>query len=86
MHLQISIQEIKLYYAFSNNQSFFKEYREFDKIIHILSLRFSNHGNQSLYNSGRLEVRRGGRWGPVCDDNFDIKDGHVACRQMGFAR
>ncbi|XP_061168027.1 uncharacterized protein LOC133176972 [Saccostrea echinata] len=49
-------------------------------------LRFGNHGNWSLYHSGRLEVNRGGKWGPICDDNLDIMDGHVACRQMGFTR
>lgn len=33
---------------------------------------------------GRLEVLRDGRWGTVCHNNFDIMDGNVACRQLGF--
>ncbi|XP_052689239.1 deleted in malignant brain tumors 1 protein-like isoform X3 [Crassostrea angulata] len=49
-------------------------------------LRFGNHGNQTLYNGGRLEVHRGGKWGPVCDDSMDIVDGNVACKQMGYIR
>ncbi|XP_065921575.1 uncharacterized protein [Magallana gigas] len=52
----------------------------------IQRLRFGNHGNRTLYNGGRLEVHRGGKWGPVCDDSMDIVDGNVACKQMGYIR
>ncbi|KAJ8322311.1 hypothetical protein KUTeg_000782 [Tegillarca granosa] len=35
-------------------------------------------------NSGRLEVEINGRWGTVCDDEFNTVSARIACKKMGL--
>lgn len=40
-------------------------------------------GGQTLFE-GNVEINHLGLWGSICDDEWDMDEANVACRQLGF--
>ena len=40
--------------------------------------------NGRMQKDGKVEICLYGTWGSVCDDNWNLRDARVVCRQMGY--
>ncbi|OTF75681.1 hypothetical protein BLA29_014490 [Euroglyphus maynei] len=40
-------------------------------------------GGRTMFE-GNVEINHFNQWGMICDDEWDLYDANVACRQLGF--
>ena len=52
--------------------------------ICITAIPLRLQGPLSINGTGRVEILHNEQWGTICDDDWDINDARVVCRQLGY--
>ena len=61
-----------------------KDSRKFSIVLFLLQAHHIRLRGGFRFSEGRIEVFHDSVWGTICDDNWDLVDANVACRQAGF--
>uniref|UniRef100_A0AAX7VJQ1 Uncharacterized protein n=1 Tax=Astatotilapia calliptera TaxID=8154 RepID=A0AAX7VJQ1_ASTCA len=84
--------ELKVIASDNDHVYFLKDFKSLNGIIRNITIDLSKGSNNldsvrllngSSLCSGGLQVKSNQRWSSVCEDDFDLQDAEVVCRELG---